>query len=218
MAAELMLINPRHKRRRTRSRRRHRSRIRVVTRARRNPRRRRARAVALQASTPVRRSRRRYGRIRRFARRVRSSGYIGRARSFTTRDLVPAGIGALGALGSDIALGYLTPVLPPMLAGVGAPIVRIGLAWAVGKAAGMAGGNDFGNKAMMGALTVTMYDLIKGWLVTADPAIFGSPAASQPQAGTQQTGLYVDGYGNPPQLNYYSPAVQVGEYLNKYVS
>jgi hypothetical protein len=133
--------------------------------------RRRSRSRALSAApaatrgAPVRRSSRR---------RRRSGGFVKRAGSSVTRvvgssvgqianALVPAAVGAAGALGVDLLWGYL-PIPASFKTGPLAPVARIVGAVGVGMAAGMIGGKKFGREAMVGALTVTVTDLGKGFL------------------------------------------------------
>lgn len=194
VGTEVMLLNPRHKRRRKAriNPRRVRRRRRTVAAA--NPRRRRRSVRRVARANPFRVRRRRS--VRRVARR----NPIGSATGFFHQDVIPAGVGALGAMGLDLAFGYLTPVLPVELTGMMMPVVRIAGAVGIGYAAKLATGNArYGDAAMLGAITVTLYDLFKGWLVTADPAIFGAPSSSQPQANAAiptTTGLFVDGMGH----------------------
>jgi hypothetical protein len=200
MAAELLLINPRSRRKRSTKRRtmsalqrkyfgKRRSR---VTRVRRNPRRRsRARAVATpirrrrrthRRSVRVTRARRNPRRVRNYARRAYSGarGIMGGAMGFAKEKLLPGAIGGAGALAVDLAWPYASPYLPSVLTtGAFVPATRIGLAVAIGYAGRMIGGRKFGDEVMNGAIIVTLYDLMKGYAVAAEPAIFGTPAASQ---------------------------------------
>lgn len=182
MPGEILLINPRRKRSRRRpmsalqrkyfgrrvshaARNPRRSPRRRVTRARRNP------STALSIPSPARRIRRRRsvrGRARLFRRR-RSSGNISSFSGFTSNALMPAAIGAAGALALDMAWAHL-PLPPTLMSGPLAPITRIAGAVGIGMLAGMVAGKKFGGAAMLGALTVTGYDLIKGYMTAAAPA------------------------------------------------
>ena len=236
MPGELLLINPRARRRRSTKRRaprrmsalqrkyfgkRRRSRSRV-TRVRRNPRRYRYRShsvLSRRTRSPYRRritrARRNPGRVRRYAARAR--GVMGGAMGFAKDKLLPGAIGGAGALAVDLAWPYVTPYAPAILtSGPLVPVTRIALAIAIGYAGRMVGGKKFGDEVMNGAIIVTLYDVLKGYAVAAEPSIFGTPAASQSPTAqvTYSNGnncccdgtmsAYVDGVG------WTSPAAQVG--------
>lgn len=192
MASELLLVNPRRKRRR--SKRRMSALQRSYFGARRNPRKRRRKSASLAvAAAPRRVSRRRRGRVGRAMRRGHARAFKGfTPRSFINDTLMPAGVGAVGALGVDMTLAYASPYLPPFLAsGIGNSIARIGGAIGVGYVASMAMGRRFGDQVTAGALTVTLYDLIKSQIRTMGiPGIAG--------------------------LGWISPSMQVGSYDGTY--
>lgn len=197
MAAELMVINPirrRHKRRKSTPKRRASSRRRRVTRVRRNP-------IALpfgfsSGGRKVRRRRRSRGRIRAVARRsyrrISSTGMGG----FVTGKLLPAAIGAGGALALDMAWGYL-PIPDTLKSGPLAPLARIAGAVGIGMAVRAIAGKRMGEEAMNGAITVTLYDLAKGYMTVAAPSAtgmyvggLGYSSAAQ-NAGMNSMGMYV---------------------------
>lgn len=211
--AQLMLVNPRRKRK---GRKRGRRAMTALQRKYFGPRKAkrrsgsRRRVAALRAAAaPVRRSRRRrHAGVTKSRRRSRRSG-LGSIRGFSlsgiSRDMIPAGIGAVGALGVDIALGYIKPMLPAGMTGpLIDPLVRLGGAMAVGFVAGKVMGKRFGEQAMAGALTVAMYDIVKGFVRQAAPGLLSE---------------YVGGYyddGGYDAIGYVSPAAQVGEYVGDY--
>lgn len=207
MPGELLLINPRRKRRTRRKmsalQRRYFGKRRRTTRVRRNPRRRSVAALAV--NTPVRRSKRRSrrsGRIRRTYSRVRNSGVVRGLGGFAMQKVLPAGIGAAGALAVDMAWANLP--LPSFLqTGPAAPIARIGLAVGVGYVAGWVAGKKFGQEAMNGAIVVTLYDLLKTQL-----------SATWPGAIPAGTSGYVDGYVSGPQFQGSLPGP--GQYFDDY--
>jgi hypothetical protein len=123
--------------------------------------------------------------------------------SFFANRLLPAGVGALGALALDMALPHI-PLPASLQTGPMAPIVRIVGAVAIGYAVGMVAGRKFSQEATAGALTVSIYDIAKGYI--ADQAAASAPPAS-PSPGTS---AYVDGLG------YYSAARRAGR-LSAYV-
>lgn len=195
--AELMLVNPRRKKRgRKRGRR-----MSALQRQFFGPRRKRRRGAALRAS-PVftRKSRRGRRRSRRmsFRRRGGLGGGFGgfNFNRFVNDNLMPAGVGAVGAIGVDIALGYIRPMLPTGFSGpMIDPLIRLGGAIGVGWLAGQVMGRRFGDQAMAGAITVVMYDFLKP---------FVRQMTGLPLSGSH----YYDG-----SIGWISPAAQIGEYV-----
>lgn len=196
MAGELMLIgNPRRKRKRGPRKmsalqrqyfgggRRKRKRRTRVTALASNPRRRRRSRVL--GAAPVRRRRRRVSRYRRNPVSMRSFN----PRSLINDTIIPASIGAAGALGLDLALGYGNPYLPDFLkSGVGLTAAKLGGAILIGMVAQKTMGKRYGDQVTAGAVTVTMYDLIKSFIRTNVP------------------GLPLSGYN----MGWISPALQTG--------
>lgn len=179
--SELMLINPRRKRTRRRrkmtakqlqyfgpKRRRHRRRRTVA--AARPVRRHRRRSRAIIAA-PHRRRRRSHRRVTRLRRNpMRMGGFS--TRRFFNDTLIPSAIGAGGALGVDIALGYFGSYLPASLqTGLPNAAVKIAGAVGIGMLAGAVGGKKVGEEAMAGAIIVTLYGIIKSQLMSAMPTL-----------------------------------------------
>jgi hypothetical protein len=245
MAAEMILVNPVRRKRRTSRRmsplqRRYFGKRRRVSRVRSNPRRRRSYARVTRARRNPRRrhsyrrvtrARRNPGRVRHYASRAYhgARGFLGGAMGFAREKLLPGVIGAGGALAVDLAWPYAAPYLPVIATtGVGAAATRLALAIGVGYAGRAVGGKRFGDEVMNGAIIVTLYDVIKGYAVAAEPALFGQPAASQcataqiaqnnrcgqccnccgGQCGNNQLGVYVDGLG------WQGAGRQVGVYVD----
>lgn len=209
--SELLLVNPRRKRRvksRRRSarrmtarqrqfsgkRRRHRTRRRHVEVMEANPRRRRSgRRVSRRRHRMVKRARARVARLRGF-----------NVNSFMRNTLIPSAIGAGGALAVDVALGYLNPNLPAfMTTGIGQPLTKIAAAVALGMAAGMATNRQIGEQVMAGAVTVVAYNYIRQQVQAAMPSVplagyhmgYAGPALAYPD----RMGMYV-GNGGAPAL------------------
>lgn len=188
MSAQILLLNPRHKKRPRRINRR-RSRkgrepaglraYRLAHRKNRRPRkvakRRRARVMRVGRSYRVRaRARRTYRRARRVTRHVyhRARHYGRRAfasvtgRGIVGQYIVPAGLGGLGALGLDIAWGYAAPHLPAQLQTGWASLAAksalvIGGVYLAGRY-GPAGLRTKIHMAGVGAITVLAAAAIKG--------------------------------------------------------
>lgn len=189
--SELMLVNPRRKRRK--SKRRMTAKQALYFGGGRKRRRSKRRRVSLLASNPVaRRTSRRRRRGSRRVRHLRRNPIRLNPRSFVSGSLMPAGIGAVGALGVDLALGYGSPYLPAMLqSGIGNTIARLAGAIGVGYVVGMVGGKKFGEEAMAGAITVTLYDILKSTVKTSVP---GLPLSGY-SMGWISPGMQTDGLG-----------------------
>lgn len=149
--SEVLLINPRKRRkaatkRRTTAKRRTTTAKRRTTRVRRNP--------APRLGSTRRRSSRR---------RVR--------RNPIGIDFMPAAIGAGGALASDLALGYL-PIPDSLKTGMARAAVRVGLGVALGMVIGKVAKNKtMGRQITAGALTVVAYDTVKKTLQQQMPSL-----------------------------------------------
>jgi hypothetical protein len=112
--------------------------------------------------------------------------------------LIPSAVGAGGALLLDIALG-LVPLPAVLTTGTMAPVVRVAGAVGIGMLAGKFLGKRRGDQVAVGALTVTLYQAARGFLVGKVPGLSG----------------YVDGYNLLPDgtVGYISSGQQVGEYI-----
>lgn len=196
MPAELMVINPvRRRKRRSMSakQKRYFGKRRRTTRVRRNP-----VAVAAPYSAPRRRrrsSRRTVARARSYYRRARSSNFG----QFLSSTLIPASVGAAGALALDMAWGRL-PIPDNLKSGPLAPLVRIAGAVAIGYGVSAIAGKKFGDEAMAGAVTVTLYDLMKSYMAPSVPATPASVSA------------FVDGLG----YNTAARGAGLGMFVNDY--
>lgn len=121
---------------------------------------------------------------------------------------VPSAIGGGGALLLDVALGIL-PLPAQMKVGPMAPIVRIGGAVALGAVAGMVVSRRTANQIAAGALTVTLYDLAKDFIVKTMPGKIPGLGAYGVDAGMGAYGI--DGGMGAPSIPYDSDD-QVGDY------
>lgn len=111
------------------------------------------------------------------------------------RAIMPAAIGAGGALALDVALGYAP--LPAMLkTGIPRHVVRIAGAFGLGWLASKVLGTEKGKAITNGALTVAIYNVLKETAVKFAPSI--------PGLGDYET---VD-------LGYLDPAARLGDYGN----
>jgi hypothetical protein len=172
--AELMLINPRKRRRKSKSKA-----------VRKNPRKRRT-MTALQRKyfgnrkhkrnpTVAKKSskrRRRYAVTAKKSRRYRRNPSGGRfnMQTFSRNTLMPSAIGAAGALGLDILMGFL-PLPPAMKVGPMRTVIKIVGAVGVGMLAGTFVKRSTAEQIAAGAITVALYDTLKGVVQTAMPTL-----------------------------------------------
>lgn len=222
--AHMMLVNPKRKRRTKRRK----------SSMRRNPRRRRHSFTPAQIAAGFggggRRKRRRSRkamrtnprphRRRRFRRNPRGGGIASLRRApgmFLREQLMPAVIGASGALAVDIAWAY-APVPPNIKTGAFAPLVKIGGAVVMGAIVSRFVNKRFGAGIVSGYLTVTAFDFIKGMVAKALPNV--TLAGGYPyDLGFYQAGQFIPGGGNMPGMGAYLPGPDhaetegVGAYL-----
>jgi len=215
--AELLLVNPRRRRKHNpkrravaksnphRRRRRHNPRRRMTAlqaqyfgKGRRNPHRRHRRRKHNPVSV-----RRRRNPARRYVTRRRNPSARGMMGAFSPRTLIkgtvmPAAIGAAGALGIDVIWSFL-PIPINFKTGPMAPFVKILGAVGIGMLAGKFLGREIGQKAMMASVTVTMYGLVKGYAQAAMP--------------TLPLGAYIDGMGYT-QAGQFIPNESLGAYVS----
>ena len=209
MAAQLLLINPRRRKRRH-SRRRYHAR-------------RRRRAVAVN---PIRRRHRRHRsrNPRRYhARRRHRNPSL--SVSGITRQLMPAAVGAAGAIGVDLVYNYANQsgILPSAFTGniYLAGLIKIGAALGVGFIAKKAVGPEKGNAVMLGGLTVVLYQLIQTALLQGGlsfAGLGGLGAYMHPQlAGpTYNPAPYLAGFGANSQSPLAYPSTKpLGAYMHQ---
>lgn len=186
MPAELLLVNPRRKRRaKAKSSRRVRAR---------NPRaKRRHRAVSVVTRRIRARNPRRVHAKRRRHRNPRLSA------NGILHALVPAAIGGAGAVALDIGLGYLPASVPDFLKkGIGNTALKVGGALALGLIAGKVMGREKGKAVAAGALTVVAYGFIRNMVKEAAPTLpglsgyVGSDYALNPAPMVAGMGAYMD--------------------------
>lgn len=182
MAGHLMILNPKRARR---SRKRRSGGRRKMTakqlryfgpRRSRKTTHRRRRTVLVATANP--RRRRRHLRRHRFAsnprrrhhRRFRRNPVPFNMSGFLNGALVPAAIGAVGAIGVDWVIG--TGLIPATFTtGAMLPIVRIAAALLVGAGVGALAGAEYGEFAAAGGMVVTIYGLSKTYLQQNMPSL-----------------------------------------------
>jgi len=163
--------------------------------------RRKRRAIAV--SNP-RRKRRRHNPRRHHARRRHRNPRFGVSRGDITSQLMPAAVGGAGALLNSVLLGYLAPMLVPivpfMTTGYGLHALRIGSSLGLGILGKKFGGRN-GEMAGAGALTVAMYLLFRDVAVAFAPTLPLGDYEEIAIDGTDQLGAYMD------------PAARLGAYM-----
>lgn len=144
-------------------------------------------------------------RARNFRRRAAVSMRGFNLNAFINETLVPSGIGAAGAIGVDVLLGYLSPNLPAALqTGIAVPLVRIASAVGLGMAASMVTKDRrMGEQVMAGAITVVLYGYAKNMLKQQFPTVPGLSG-------------YVSGFGYAgPALAYPDMSGGMGAYVGR---
>lgn len=211
--SQLMLVNPRRKKRR-KSRRK----TSVVgfanPRAPRKSRRRRARRVSAASYTAVRRG-------PRVGRRRRRGGGAGRkfggliSGNIVNSTVIPAAMGGAGALAVDVAWGFL-PLPAAIKTGPMGPVAKAAGAIVLGALATKFVGKQIGEKVATGYLTVLAYNLARGMLQKAMPNVplsgydlgyvspatqFADPSISayldSDASASSSMNAYVNGYDSP---------------------
>lgn len=115
--------------------------------------------------------------------------------------LLPSAIGGAGAIGADVLLGVL-PLPAALRTGPMRPITRIGGAIGVGLIASLVASRRTAELVGAGALTVVMYDILRGVMRTATGG------------RVPGLGVYVDGVGefdSPEAIGYWAAGQQVGD-------
>lgn len=192
---QLLLINPRRRRRRAKSHKRARRHV-----ARRHHTRRR------RAHTFVAKRRRHVHRNPRHVRRRRHRNPV--AVAGMNGLLMPVAIGAVGAVGIDILWGYLQSYFGTLFSA--SPILNVlakaGVAVAAGYGAGKLVGRQKGRYIMAGALTVYGYELVESLVKQFAPTL---PFAGG--MGAYMKGLGSTNYNPAPYLG--GPMGRVGAYV-----
>lgn len=97
--------------------------------------------------------------------------------------IVSGGIGAAGAIGLDVALGYATFLPESLKTGMGRNLTRLGGALGLGLVAGKVFGRKTGASVALGGLTVVLYMVLKDMLVKAVPTLPGLGDYEEMQVG-----------------------------------
>jgi hypothetical protein len=134
-----------------------------------------------------------------------------------SNDLIPAAIGAVGAVGADILWGFISPMFGTTFSGNAYlnALAKSGLVVVAGHFGGKVVGSRKATAATLGALTVITYELVSSLVKTAAPSLpmAGVGAYMPPMNGL---GAYLPQMGaydalplmrsNPVRLAGYNPA------------
>ncbi len=186
-----------------------------------NPRRRRRRNPIALAVNPRRRRHRnpialnpRKRRYRRHNPRVAGLGAFKPRAILNT--LIPAGIGAIGAIGLDVALSYV-PLPAQFQSGLWKNVTRIVGAVGLGVVAGMVVGRQKGQQVALGALTVASYTIIRDLVKENFPQLNLSGAESYDYSdlriGYTNPAAMVTGNGVGAYMSSPLPQSGVGAYM-----
>lgn len=131
-----------------------------------------------------------------------------------TGQLMPAAYGAAGGIALDVALGYVTPMLPAMLTtGYVKHATRIagalGIGWGAKKFLGAKG-----DAVAKGALIIAVYGLLKDVIVQFAPGVKGLSGYEEVTVNTNDLGAYLNGPSLAAYLPDGSSAPGVGAYMD----
>lgn len=199
---EMLLINPRRRKRRGGKRKMSALQRQYFGGGRRHKRRRK-RSAPLLFSNPRRRSRRRH------VMRLRRNPSLRSATSNLMSGMVPAMVGAAGALGVDWALANFGANLPAsFMQGPLYPVTRIAACIGLGMLAGALVNKRVGSQVAAGALTVVVYDTAKQYLVANVPSLGLQRYVGMGRVG--RFGRYVGRMNGLGRLGYIGPGVNAG--------
>lgn len=197
---EMLLVNPRKRRKRSKGQKRRSSRRRRRSSGARR------RAIGYTVGTAKIRRRKMNPRRRRRGRSRRRRNPIS-LRSFAPGNLMSQVTGALpgavGALGLDVALGFL-PIPVTWKAGIPGYLTKIVGAIALGMAASKVAGSGTGAKVTTGALTVMFHGILRELLATNFPAV---PLGMYLRPGFSGLGYAGSGYNPMNGMGMYLPDI-----------
>ena len=151
--------------------------------------------------------------LKRHRRYRRNPSMRGGMQGFMKHTLMPSAMGAAGALGIDVILGFL-PIPVQFKTGPMRALVKIAGAVGIGMVAQNFVKKETANQFVAGAITVTLYDVFKGYLQTAMPTVALSEAEhimqEYPSLGYANPALNVSG---SEQMGVYMPEAGMGVYV-----
>lgn len=132
--------------------------------------------------------------------------------------IIPAGVGALGAIGLDIAMSYV-PLPAQFQTGIWRNVARIVGAVGLGVVAGMVVGRQKGSQVALGALTVVSYSIVRDVVKEKFPQLNLSGAEtydySDLRIGYINPAAMVTGSGVGAYMNSPVPNSGVGAYMGR---
>jgi hypothetical protein len=136
-------------------------------------------------------------------------------RGIMSGTVIPATVGATGAVLLNLAMGYLPATFQTSIAGNALlkPLVGIGGAILLGMGASKIAGRQAGERVALGAVTVVLYGLINNTLKTALPNL---PLSGMPRVGWVNPGMPVGMYAGTAPSRTVQPmqhTPQVGMYV-----
>lgn len=201
-AQQLLLINPRRRKKARKS-----------SRSRRRSHSRRRRHVARRIIKRVARRRRRNPVFR--IRRRRHRNPMSLNVSGIKHAIMPAAIGAIGAIGLDVAYGYLGQYIPASISGNKylSAAVKLGGAYGIGVLAGKFMGREKGRAVMLGAMTVVSYGIIKGLLAASGVPGLSGFGAYMPMSGMNPAAYLDNGSSSGGFPGVQANPVSFGAYM-----
>ena len=132
-------------------------------------------------------------------------------RGFMQNTLMPSSVGAVGALGIDMVLGFL-PLPAMMKTGPMKTVIKIAGAAAIGAVAANFVKRETANQIAAGSITVALYDLLKGYTLPMLP-----PAVQASIVSMGENDVLMEEY---PELGYEGAGYPAGEAdpMSAYVS
>lgn len=172
-----------------------------------NPLHSRKRHAKRRSHNPVRALKKHHRRYR------RNPSMRGGMQGFMKHTLMPSAMGAAGALGIDVILGFL-PIPIQFKTGPMRALVKIAGAVGIGMVASNFVKRETAHQFVAGAVTVTLYDVFKGYLQQAMPTVALSEDAAvmqeYPQLAYANPALNVSG---TEQMGVYMPEAGMGVYV-----
>lgn len=142
---------------------------------------------------------------------------------FMSKEVGPAMIGAAGALGVDMLIGMMPTIVPVQFqTGLMRKVAQLAGVLGMGALAGAVVGKRAAESITAGGVTVVLYDMVKGFLVTSFPTLPLSPTATVVVPTTTTAAAATPAATGTAGIGWTSPAMQMpgpmGEYMSEYLS
>lgn len=198
MAGQMLLVNPKKKRKPAAK-----AAVRTII-----------KRVAVDAKAPAKRKRRAPTTItvKSNPKRRRARATAKTAGNLVKSAFMPAMVSSVGAVGLDVALGYAEKYIPDsMKSGTGYAVLQFAGAAALGVVVSKLKNEEMGRQVMIGGLALTGYKLMRQALTTSGVSL---PLAGMNAYSDDGMGAYsMDGMGNMGvhSLGFYNPAINAGQ-------